>query len=302
MEKASLRSPEVALPGFFFFFSIVSTYLRMHYIVIAEFFRVYDANMPEDLFRRLITTITNSVKSSNPSTRANAVALFKVVLGRSLGESNEEHCVNEILLPIKAGKTNGADHRQALYSMLTTIAPSPIVSKVLTENAPSLLSKEPNDEAVAMLASSLVSHFVYQLKSDMSIPQAASSLIAKEMCGTKLALRKSMCLLAGGILYDCADSKTTAFESFIEAVLPALENNLKAVLLNPHSSPNGPLEGYIALTSLLNIISLYPRFGSFLLCYLITLRFPNLFFLSFCIYRYFDVSKHCASIYRELSI
>lgn len=48
--------------------------------VMTEFFRSFKPKVMDDVFRRLITMIMNSCKSSNPSTLLNAVALLQVLL------------------------------------------------------------------------------------------------------------------------------------------------------------------------------------------------------------------------------
>ncbi|KAH8110478.1 ARM repeat-containing protein [Phellopilus nigrolimitatus] len=244
MEKASLRSPEVALP------------------VMTAFFRVYTHKIADDVFCRLVTIIMNSSKSSNPATRANAVTLLQVILQHNPDASNEEHCLNEIILPVKTSKTAGPDHRFALYSMLTSITPAPVISAVIVENTPTLLLKETSDAATARLTANTVPHLVFLLRNDTQAPAAALTVIVREMSGAKPALRRAVCALAGDVLYACAEKNTAtnALEAFAEAVAPAFEANIKAVAANPLAAPAGPLEGYIALASLLGPISRYRKF------------------------------------------
>ncbi|KAI5120166.1 hypothetical protein M0805_008433 [Coniferiporia weirii] len=244
MEKSSLRSPEVALP------------------VMIEFFRVYAHKVVDDLFRRLVTIIMNSTKSSNPSTRANAVALLQVIMQRSPDVANEEHCLNEIMLPAKTGKTAGPEHRLALYSMLASVAPTPDISPVLVENAPPLMLKETNDAATARLASHATPHLTFLLTSNTLPPSTALVSIAREMTSARAALRNAMCMLVGNVLHDCATAgvRTPALETFVEAVAPSFEANLKTVAAGPLTTSAGPLEGYVALASLLGPVSTYPSF------------------------------------------
>lgn len=216
-----------------------------------SFFTSFTPKVTDDLFRRLMTIITNSCKSSNPSTRSNSVTLFQVLLSHSNDESNEEHCANELILPAKTGKTTGADHRIALYSMLGSISPSTIISQVLLENAPPLLIKEANDQAITLLSGNLVTHLAFLLNNDIAPPRESLSILVREMNGSKPALRRSACALIGNVLYDCASVRSAALDRFLDAVVPAFEANLKAISANPLTSPAGPLEGYVALASLL---------------------------------------------------
>lgn len=245
MEKSSLRSPEVALP------------------VMVEFFRVYPHRLESDLFGRITTIIMNSVKSSNPSTRVNAVLLFQVLLERNRDVNNEEHAINEIMNPVKSGKSTGPDHRIALYSMLPSINPSTIISGSIAENVPPLLVKETSEVATSALAKASVSHLVFILQQEMTLPPSFMATIVKEMQGAKPALRRSVCSLVGETLRACdeASVQTDALRRFVQAVLPAFEGNLKAVTANPLSPPAGPLDGYVAIASLLGPVAKYAEFG-----------------------------------------
>lgn len=243
MEKASLRSPEVALP------------------VMTEFFTFYSHSVTDELFRRTATVTLNGTKSSNPATRLNAVALFKVLIGRNPDEHNAEHAINEILGPARQGKTSGPDHRLALYSMLESIPPSSIVSKVMSESSPMLIVKETNDAAQLLLSQNSASHFVYLLKEGTSLPKDAIQIISREMTGSKPALRKAMCMLGGNIIWGCRDSRQSTVEAFVDGLLPSLESNLKTVASNPLGNSAGPLEGFIAIACLLGPISNIKKFG-----------------------------------------
>lgn len=238
-------------------------------VVMTEFFRSFKPKVMDDVFRRLITIIMNSCKSSNPTTRSNAVALFQVLLDHNSEEGNEEHCANEIILPVKTGKTTGADHRIALYSMLSSIRPSAIISNVLLETAPPLLAREASDVAISLLVSNLLPHLIFLLHNNIAPPRESLVGLVKEMNGSKPALRRAACSLIGNVLFESTDINTGALDQFLQIAVPAFESNLKAVSSNPLTSPAGPLEGYVAISSLLRPpIYHNPLFGTRLLSFL----------------------------------
>lgn len=238
-----------------------NTFSQFANTVVSAFFQAYPYTLPNDQFRRVLVIVLNSSKSSNPTTRSNAVTLFRVMVQHNTDQGNFDLCLDEILGPAKAGKTTGPDHRAALYSMLSFLPASPETSKTLAETAPYLLVKENSDVVVPLLASLLVPHLVCLLKAGIPLPKEAVGNIVKEMASSKPILRRSLCSLTGSVLWDCTETTNEAVQLFLTAVVPTLENGLKTVAANPLGSPAGPVEGYIALAGLLGPLARFPQFG-----------------------------------------
>lgn len=239
--------------------------MLIHFLtVMTEFFRAYDRKTEDDVFRRVFATTMNGVKSSNAITRASAVTLFQVALKRNSDPDNEEHCLNEILAPVKTSKSTGPDHRFALYSMLASISPSLATSASIVDITPTLLVKETNDATIARLSAAATPHFVFLLQNGKQIQASPLTSLVKEMYGGKPALRRATCSLVGDTLLAGSDSATQSdsLKEFTKAVVPAFEENLKAVTSNPLTAPAGPLEGYVALASLLGPVGRYKEFGT----------------------------------------
>jgi hypothetical protein len=97
--------------------------------------------------------------------------------------------------------------------------------------------------------------------------------LAKEMGSAKVPVRKAACVAVGSALWELGESKamplngvtetedgvesasdnatrtsqwTPAATSFLTALTPALDTNLKTVSATPLNLPGGPLEGYVA--------------------------------------------------------
>ena len=241
---------------------------------MTEFFRSFKNELEHDSFRRIFTTIMNSVKSSNPTTRSNAIALSDVLLQRTEDPINEEHSLNEIINPVKSGKSVGPEHRLALYSILRMIRPSAIVSASIVENAPPLLVKESSDAVVQQLAKATAPHLVFVLRNDDRLPSSFGNTLLREMQGTKAALRRSLVCLVGSVLFRCSeeDVRTNALRDFARTTVPVFEAHLKAVAANPLGGSISPLEGYVVLASLLGPIGRGCDFGTFFSSCLITLH------------------------------
>ena len=180
---------------------------------------------------------------------------------KNTDQGNVDLCLDEILGPAKAGKTSGPDHRSSLYTMLSFLPSSEQTSKTLAETAPHLLAKETSDAVAPLFTSLLVQHLVCLLKAGTPLPKETISSIVKEMTSSKPALRRAMCALTGSVLWDCSETTNEAVQLFMTAVIPTLEAGLKSVASNPLNVPAGPIEGYIALASLLGPLSRFPQFG-----------------------------------------
>ncbi|KAF5354845.1 hypothetical protein D9756_005584 [Leucocoprinus leucothites] len=229
IEKALIRSPEVALSTATFFFQFYPHFLE------------------ESAFQRLLTQIVNNSKSSNPIVRASAVRLFETIRGSATAHGTLT--VNDLLALPKAGKSNGPDHRIALYSMLALLQPGTGISQTLVETATPLLSKESNEGATATLASSLGAHITFLLKNDSDKLNNVTQLLVKEMNSAKPAVKRAFVALAGDIFFDGSNFLEEGEKgmAFVKALVPAFETSLKNVSGNVVTSPAGALEGYVAV-------------------------------------------------------
>ncbi|KAH7929550.1 ARM repeat-containing protein [Leucogyrophana mollusca] len=245
MEKALLRSPEYSLSA------------------ISDFILAYPIPLDASAFKKLLTAVLNSAKSTNPTVRDNAAILYKVLLSNNPSEDNVELAVTEALALPKAGKTTGPDHRITLYTMLCAATPSATASPVIVRTLPALIAKETNDSGTSILASIFPSHLVFLLRSDTTTPPDVVSVIAKEMTSAKAAVRRAFVSLTGVALWELVDLSTEASVAFAKGVLPAFETNLKTVAANPLSAVAGPLEGYIAFVSLLGPLKRSGKFDDF---------------------------------------
>ncbi|GJE94641.1 ARM repeat-containing protein [Phanerochaete sordida] len=233
MEKSLLRSPEISLS------------------VIASFFEAYSQPIDSATFKRVLTATVNNAKSSNAIVRTGAIQLFKTVISKASEGSDLKLALDELLTLPRSGKTAGADHRVALYTMLGHLPPSQDVSPAVVEAGPALLTKETHDGAISVLAASLARHIVFCLLENITIPAATQTAIARDMNAAKPPIRRAFSSLVGNVLWELRDLQTQAALDFAKAVLPSLETSLKTVAASPAAPPAGPLEGYIAVALLL---------------------------------------------------
>ena len=113
---------------------------------------------------------------------------------------------------------------------------------------------------MAVLTSSLTPHLVCCLKAGDALPSEAVASAAREMTGTKPAVRRAFCSLVGGALWELEELLSPTAMSFAKAAAPAFETNLKTVSANPLNAAAGALEGYVAAAILLGPLS---RSGQF---------------------------------------
>jgi len=247
-EKALLRSPECSLD------------------VVADFFSAYSQPFDTESFKRVLSQAINSAKSSNPSTRAGSIKLFKSIISiPTVDSSLLSITVTELLALPKANKTAGPDHRVALYTMLASLPPSSEVSSSICQGIAPLLAKEPHEGAMSVLAAALPVHVGFLLNNNIALSSDFATLVAKEMASLKPPVRRAFCSLAGGAIWSAAAADGEITETalaFTKAVLPALENSLKNVSSNPLNSSAGPLEAYIAVAVMLGPLSRSGKFGA----------------------------------------
>ena len=228
----------------------------------SQFFDAYPHSLDDGTFRRLLTPILSSAKSTNVLIRAGSVELFKVLIKKNPVESNLELALNELLALPKAGKTGGPDHRTALYSMLSTLPPSYSISFSIASSICPLVAKETHDGVISTLAATLPPHISFLLHTDKSVPADVTSLLAKEMNNSKPVVRRTFCMLVGNIFWALGDLTSEASLTFARTILPSFETSIKAVAANPLNASAGLLDGYIAMAVLLGPISRSGEFGT----------------------------------------
>lgn len=193
--------------------------------------------------------------------------------------------LDELLALPRSGKTAGADHRVALYTMLGYLPPSQDVSPTIVEAGPALLSKETHDGAITVLALSLAHHIVFCLRENLALPAATQTAIAKDMNATKPPMRRAFSSLVGNVLWELGNLSTQTALDFAKAVLPSLENSLKTVAASPAAPPAGPLEGYIAVALLLGPYHDSGKFGRYPVVFSVAEHVPESKFAFTCLCR-----------------
>ena len=262
MEKASLRSPEVALPVILDFFRTFHPAQNQEKVQIISDFNT---------FKRISALSLNATKSSNATVRSEAVALLGVVLDLEKEKNSNadaySYILGEVLTPAKTGKTMGPEHRSSLFSVLAFIPATsellPLSLELIT-SIPQLLAKESNESAITTLCSAAKPHLISLLRQDTQVGSIPS--FVAEMKSTKPAVRRAVYNLVGGALYEtfgsCSRKDTgIAMEKFISSIAPVLENSVSTVASSPLTSPAGPLEGYIAIACLLGPVAKYKLSG-----------------------------------------
>lgn len=216
---------------------------------------MYSKPVELDVFRKLLTGILNSAKSSNPVVRASATTAFQSLCQKTSRDEDLSAAATELLALPKTGKTTGPEHRVVLYTMLGSLTPSTCISSAIIKAGLPLLAKESNDAAIGALSFALVPHLEFCLRNGVPLASEDQSLVVREMTNTKPAIRKAFCILAGEALWVVGEAESAETVAFAQALLPAFDANLKNVAANPMGAASGPLEGYISLAIMLGPLS-----------------------------------------------
>ncbi|KAG9124771.1 translational activator of GCN4, partial [Ceratobasidium sp. 392] len=261
VEKAVLRAPEISLD------------------TVNSLLHALSRPLPTLLFTRVLTSVLNAAKSTNAVTRAGAIRVVTTLLATPssltpslpgapphaiLPESddtqkkNVETARQAILAPLKENKTNNADHRIALVALAAALPPdSGSTVEILGILLPSI-AKDGKEEGWAWVGKLLNGALV----KNEEIPKDVAATLTKEMGSAKVPVRRAVCAAVGSALWDLGEPSPTtngnhaesnaqntwtpAATSFLTALTPALESNLKTASSTPLNLPAGPLEGYVA--------------------------------------------------------
>lgn len=185
--------------------------------------------------------------------------------GRPISLDIHVLAASEVLALPKASKTTSPDHRSTLYTIMHHIAPGSTVSSLLVSSFPSLLAKETNDAAISALRVPFATHLAFVLSEDIALPADATAIITKELTSSKLVTRRAFFDVVGNCFWTLSQnirepSKAwpKAASNFATALLPPFESNLKATAGSPLNAGLGPIEGYIAVSTLLSSSSPLP--------------------------------------------
>lgn len=230
----------------------------------------YSHPLDEVTLRKLLNASLNSSKSSNPTVRTNASALFKALVSKFTPEFLETAVPEILSLPL-TGKTTGVDHRVTLYTMLTMLPKHDVASMTLVNALPTLIVKETNEIATSLLVRTLPTHLNHLFACNTPIPSDVATLFAKEMNNNaKPVMKRAFVNVVGVTLWDLeimSESINDATRAFATAISGALEGCIKTVSANPLGTAAGPLEGYVAVAILLGQLAASGVFGTFYFLY-----------------------------------
>lgn len=228
MEKILLRSPEAAFP------------------VAAAFVEAANESIVQlpAVREKLLAQAVSSSKSTNPNTRAGAVALAAAYVKRGGDASGVAADVAAVL---RGGKTVSADHRATLCQVLAAVPAAAGHSPDVVAALMALLAKESNEGATLAALEATRCHLPAALAAGGKVDTAA---LGKCLQDTKVAIRRRAFDVAGEVAWDMGAEQDSSHQ-FADALAPQLEAALKNVSANPVNAPAGPLEAYVAVALLL---------------------------------------------------
>lgn len=241
MEKALVKSPEVALVTVASFFSSIDRASTTSFATISK----------------LLPGLLAQAKSVTPTTRLASIHLFSILIADA-DPADLSTSAELVYAPLKGGKTSSPDHRTTLYSMLALLPASAALSPSLVTLTLTLLPKETNDVAVASMMRVLSVHLPVALEAGTSIPALQLAALVKGMQDPKPAIRRAVHATIGNVLWSLPKTEAgEAAQAFGAGILPGLESALKTVTSNPLNSPSGALEGYVAVAVLKGRLGLW---------------------------------------------
>lgn len=224
LEKALLRAPEVVLND------LVSP------LVISL---PLEIDLAQTVSDHLLKPLLSNVKSQSPIIRDGAFSAFAVLIGRCYDQPYIQKITDDILLPLSTSKVVVAEQRALHAKMLSLIPCLSSRSKLVCDGLLPILSKEPNELALAAEALAFTQHFSSLLAAGSeSSSISCNSIIEAYVRGLgdkRPALRKIWVMKAGDILWQL---KTLPKQSqnavqFIEAVMPKLLELFDELIMNP---------------------------------------------------------------------
>jgi len=194
-------------------------------------------------------------KSTNATVRNGAVNLFKAVAKGCLDVPNSRRAIEQILGPCLSGKSNGPDHRQALYSMLHNIPANPVGSREIVWKLVPFMEKETSEMVLTTLSEVVSEHLSCLLQDDneTALDPSFTTTIAKNLSSMKSTSRRSMAMMIGQTFWAISQSDAIwppAANDLFQALQQPLEKLLSETVTMSPTAMTGPVEAWVALTIL----------------------------------------------------
>ena len=219
---------------------------------VTSFFQHYKTSISSDEFKRTLTSILNCSKSSNALIRTGAVQLWTALVSKDVEGSDLKQALESIATPMKTGKSNGVDHRQALYSMIRSMPCRGELCSDVVVTAFALWEKETSDAAIVTLAEAFPTHLEELLRNGTALGDKTESIIVKEAGSAKPAQRRAMLTLIGEAFWALHVDGKSPSES-ASTLLRKLEPGLLKLLKDASASTvvQGVVDHWIALLLIL---------------------------------------------------
>jgi hypothetical protein len=219
---------------------------------IIKFYSTYKQPVLTEEYYRLLTPVLSCAKSTNATVRSGAIHVSQ---GAS-GVPDSKRSVELILAPSLGGKSNGADHRQALYSMLASIPTTPTISRDLVQKMLPLMEKETSEMVLTTQSEVVPKHLAYLLQDEgePTLDPSVAAIIVKDLLSAKSTSRKAMTMTVGQTFWYISQSDA-AWSPTADRLFQDLQQPLEKILSEAQTISNsiatGPTEAWVALTVLL---------------------------------------------------
>jgi Generalcontrol nonderepressible 1 (Gcn1) N-terminal len=223
---------------------------------IIKFYSTYKQSVLTEEYYRILTPVLSCAKSTSATVRSGAIHLFRAISQGASGVPDSKRALELILAPSLGGKSNGADHRQALYSMLESVPTTPTTSRDLVQKMLSLMEKETSEMVLTTHSEVVPKHLAYLLQGEgePTVGPSIAAIIVKDLSSAKSTSRRAMAMAVGQTFWyisqsDAAWSPTA--DRLFQDLQQALEKILSEAQTISSSVVTGPTEAWVALTVLL---------------------------------------------------
>jgi hypothetical protein len=220
IEKALLRAPEVVLND------IVSPMILALPVSM---------DLSDVFYRSLLKPLLSNVKSTNPMIRAGALRTFQALGARSLDDNVIGNIADEVLAPLKQGKTSGVDQKVLHAQMLMSLSGSVSLAERIPASIATIALKEPNEAAVIAQVATLTKHLTFGLANGVSLDKSISDAFVQGMADKRVPIRRLWSIRAADIWWNLSIETLpkSDIQAFCYATLPKLVEIWQDVVTNP---------------------------------------------------------------------
>ena len=219
LEKALLRAPEIVLND-----------------LVTSLFRSLpnSVDLSAILRTNLLKPLLSHIRSTNPVLRQGALSAFTAAMPLCNEAESIVKISEDILTPLKSGKTLSADQKVFHSEMLGVVPATNTTAKMMVPALAGIAANETNDAVLSAVTSALLHYMEWEVHNDGVLGKPIVNAFVKGIEDKRVPLRRLWTIRLGDLLWSIDPGELQyKYSAFVESSIPALTEMWNEINTNP---------------------------------------------------------------------